>query len=149
MNVEGTYVFNAGLAEVWESFLSSDTLSGCVPGVQHFKATSKDTFSATMRIGISSISGIYSGTIMITDKSYPDSFKMIVNGKGSGGDIRGVATLRFTDRGNETEVILTGEAQINGIIARVGQRLLGSTSKLIMNQFFNCMISKVGIQKSD
>ena len=144
MLVEGTYVFNAGINEVWESFLSSDTLSDCVPGVQDFKSTDKDSFSATMKIGVASISGVYSGTIIITDKSYPNSLKMIVKGKGSGGDIRGVATLNFTARGNETEVMLTGEAQINGIIARVGQRLLGSTSKLLMNQFFNCMISKVG-----
>jgi carbon monoxide dehydrogenase subunit G len=29
------------------------------------------------------------------------------------------------------------------MIARVGQRLLGNTSKLLLNQFFNCLKSKM------
>ena len=30
-----------------------------------------------------------------------------------------------------------------GIVARVGQRLLGSTSKMMMNQFFGCIQAEI------
>ena len=36
-----------------------------------------------------------------------------------------------------------GEARVSGIVARVGQRILGGASKMLMNQFFGCLTDKV------
>ena len=38
---------------------------------------------------------------------------------------------------------VVGDAQVTGVIARVGQRLMGNASRVLMNQFFNCLKSKI------
>ena len=68
---------------------------------------------------------------------------MIVEGKGAGGSIRGEGLLNFSDADGGTQVSIVGDARISGIMARVGQRLFGNASKLLMNQFFGCLKSKV------
>ena len=44
----------------------------------------------------------------------------------------------------KTIVIVNGTAEVGGLIARVGQRMLGSVSKMMMDRFFNCLQSKSG-----
>ena len=34
---------------------------------------------------------------------------------------------------------MTGQGQVGGLIARVGQRLLGTVSKMMMDRFFACL----------
>ena len=68
---------------------------------------------------------------------------MAVEGGGSVGTIKGEAVLRFARDGDVTRVHLEGDAQVTGIVARVGQRLLGSASNMMMNQFFSCIKDKV------
>ncbi len=51
--------------------------------------------------------------------------------------------MTFTDIDGETRIDLAGDTRVTGIIARVGQRLMGGASKMIMNQFFDCLRSKV------
>ena len=36
---------------------------------------------------------------------------------------------------------IVGEARVSGVDARVGQQQLGSTSEMLMNQFFDCLRS--------
>ena len=49
----------------------------------------------------------------------------------------GAISLTETDGG--TRVTVVGAVQVGGTIARVGQRLLGSVSKMMMDRFFTCL----------
>ena len=53
--------------------------------------------------------------------------------------VRGEGLLSFSEADDGTEVALSGDVYVTGIVARVGQRLLGSTSKMMMDQFFACI----------
>ena len=77
------------------------------------------------------------------DKVRPSSFKMVVDGGGRGGSVRGDGLLRLSYHEGETEIEITGDAQVTRVIARVGQRLLGSIAQILLNQFFNCMKARV------
>ena len=143
VKVEGSYTFKAKREDVWNACLSPDILASCVPGVQKFEPTDEDTYEAVLKVGVAAITGTYTGKVALKDKNYPDSFKMVVEGKGSGGSIKGDALLTFTENNSETEVNLVGDVRVTGIVARVGQRLMSSTSKMLINQFFNCMRGKV------
>ena len=68
---------------------------------------------------------------------------MIVEGTGRSGTVRGEGDFTFTETNEGTTVNIVGDARISGVLARVGQRLLGSASKMLMNQFFDCLKSKV------
>ncbi len=71
---------------------------------------------------------------------------MVVEGRGSGGAVKGDATVTFSRDGDQTQVSVVGESQVSGIIARVGQRLMSGVSRMLMNQFFDCIKSKIESQ---
>ena len=79
----------------------------------------------------------------VADKVRPDSYRMLVEGSGPGCTIRGDAVLNLSKNGGETQVNLVGDAQVSGVVARVGQRLMGSVANMLMKQFFSCVKSKV------
>ena len=78
----------------------------------------------------------------IVDKQAPSSYRLIVDGTGRAGFARGEAEIVLTDQQGRTLVDVVGHAQVGGTVARVGQRLLGSVSKLMMDRFFACLRKK-------
>ena len=100
-----------------------------------------DTYKATLTIGIAAITGRYEGTVQMTGKCEPERYTLVVEGQGKPGFVKGSATVLLSqdDTGTTTRVGVTGTAQVGGTIARVGQRLLGSVSKMMMDRFFACL----------
>ena len=143
MKVEGSYSFNADLEKVWSSLLSPEVLSECIPGCERFEQTGQNTYDVSVKAKVSAISGAYKGVVAVSEIKELESYKMAVEGGGSVGTIKGEAVLRFTRDGDATWVHLEGDGQVTGIVARVGQRLLGSASNMLMNQFFSCLKEKV------
>ena len=68
---------------------------------------------------------------------------MTVEGKGKAGSLRSEVSFKFIPEGGETRVELSGDARVSGVVARVGQRLMDAASKMLMNQFFDCLKSRV------
>jgi carbon monoxide dehydrogenase subunit G len=104
-----------------------------------------DRYKATITIRIAAITGKYEGTVEMTDKHEPSGYTLVVEGKGKPGFVKGSATVSLDDADDKTTtaVNVVGKAQVGGTIARVGQRLLGSVSKMMMDRFFTCLQERV------
>ena len=89
MKVEGEFTFNAPRATVWESLLSQEVLIDCIPGCQQCVEAGKDAYDVVMRVGVAAVSGTYTGKVTIADRVELESFRMIVEGRGSGGSVKG------------------------------------------------------------
>ena len=143
LRVEGTYTIDADSEAVWRGLLSPDVLSSCIPGCQKFEPAGEDTYDVVLRVGVGAIRGTYTGVVSLSDVVHLESYKMHVEGRGSGGTVTGEGVIRISARDGATEVSIVGDAQVTGIVARVGQRFLGSASKMLMNQFFSCVKDKI------
>ena len=143
MKIDGSHTFNADRQAVWDALMDPDVLAGCIPGCQRLDLVSEDTYEVELKIGVGAIRGSYKGRIGLTDKIAQESYRMVVDGRGIGGSAKGAADLRLVESNGVTDVRVEGDAEITGILARVGQRLLGSTSKMLMNQFFECIRSEI------
>jgi carbon monoxide dehydrogenase subunit G len=64
---------------------------------------------------------------------------MAVEGSGGPGFIRGETRITLSDATDGTRVSYTADVQVGGLIAGVGQRMLGGVSKMMADQFFNRM----------
>jgi carbon monoxide dehydrogenase subunit G len=73
------------------------------------------------------------------DKNPPRSYRLVVEGKGAAGFVNGEALVELVADGSATTVRVAGHGQVGGLIARVGQRLLGSVSKMMMDRFFESL----------
>ena len=80
--------------------------------------------------------------VEVSESDYPSTLTITVEGRGRGGIVRGKGALRLQERDGGTELAVEGEAQVSGLIARVGQRLVGGAARMMMGQFFGCIREK-------
>ena len=141
MEVTATYTFDAPRQRVWELLIDPTVIAGCLPGCESMEPTGDDTYTATLTVGIAAITGRFTGTVQMADKVPPASYTLQVEGRGKPGFVNGSAEVSLAEdgAGGTTTVAVTGKAQVGGTIARVGQRLLGSVSKMMMDRFFACL----------
>ena len=141
MEVSATYTFDAPRQRVWDLLTDPEVIAGCLPGCEAMEPTGDDAWRAILTIGIAAITGRYEGAVRMTDKDEPAGYTLVVEGKGKPGFVNGSANVALaeTDGGVRTSVAVTGKAQVGGTIARVGQRLLGGVSKMMMDRFFACL----------
>lgn len=139
MKVEGSYTYDAPRDRVWTVLMDPESLKSCVPGCEDMTPNGEDAYEATLRVGVGMIRGTYKGNIRITDKVEPSSYKLQVDGRGSAGFVRGVAEIELVDQGDKTLVNVSGDGNVGGTVAGVGQRMLGGVAKMLMGQFFDCL----------
>ncbi len=66
-----------------------------------------------------------------------------MEGSGAPGFVNGAAVMTLRDQAGSTVVDVKANVDVGGTIARVGQRLLGSVSKMMLDRFFACMAGRV------
>ncbi len=123
--------------------LDPESLKQCVPGCESLEATDADQYQVTLKVGVAAIRGTYKGKIAIVDKVEPSSYRLRVEGKGGPGFVRGDASITLEEDGGETRVMVDADGNVGGTVAGVGQRMLGGVAKMLMDQFFNCLKSRV------
>jgi len=143
MDVSGSYSFAASPDAVWKVLTDPVVIAGCLPGCDRLEPIGEDKYRAAMTLAVAAVSGNYTGIVSMLDKNPPHSYRLVVEGTGKPGFVNGEATIELVADGAGTTVRVTGRGNVGGVIARVGQRLLGSVSKMMMDRFFACLIERV------
>lgn len=136
MDVNGSYHFAAPAAAVWELLNDPDVLASCLPGCERLDPLGDDRYRAELAVSVAAISGHYTATVAILDKTPPGSYRLVVEGTGKAGFMKGEAVVHLVEADGATTVNVTGRGEVGGLMARVGQRLLGSVSRMMMDRFF-------------
>ena len=143
MEISGSYSFNAAPDRVWALLMDPAVLSSCIPGCERFEPDGDDRYRVTLTVGLAAITGTYQGTVMLTDKVPPTSYGLVVEGQGRPGFVKGTSAIVLRAEGATTAVEVSASVQTGGAIARIGQRLIGSVAKMMMDRFFECLRSKL------
>ena len=139
MKLEGTHELEATRERVYQSLVNPEVLQRCIPGCERLERTGDNMFSATIRAGVGSIKGVFTGSVRLEDLRDPEHFRMVVDGKGAPGFLKGSGDLDLQQEGAITKVKYTGDVQVGGTIASVGQRMIQGTAKMMAAQFFTCL----------
>ena len=139
MQLSGEHVSKASPERVWQFMLDPQVLKASLPGCERLDPIGEDEYSALMTIGIGMIKGKYEGTVKITDKNEPNNFRMIVSGKGPQGEMTGDGLIEFAPEGAGTRIKWSGDANVRGVLARIGSRVIQPAAKTIVSQFFKRM----------
>ena len=139
MKLEGSYEIPAPRQQVWDAFLDPERLRQAIPGCEKLEAIGGDEYKATMKIGVGPVKGVFEGKVRIADKKPIESYRLAVEGNGAPGFVRGDTVITLADLPAGTRVSFSADVQIGGLIAGVGQRMLGGVSKMMADQFFNRM----------
>ena len=146
MKVEGVYTFAGPADKVWDLLLDPESLRSCIPGVESLTETGPDQWDAVMKVGVAAMRGTYKGKIAIIDKQPPNVYTLNVEGSGGPGFVKGTAKISLEPEGEGTKVSVDADGQVGGMLAGVGQRMLPGVAKMLMNQFFECLVARLGAQ---
>jgi carbon monoxide dehydrogenase subunit G len=149
MEISGSRKFDAPQQLVWEVLIDPDTLKRTLPGCQKFEPLGDGKYDISMSIGIAAIKGTYSGTVQLLNEQPPDSYTLKVSAKGAVGFIDGQGDFKLApvEGDSKTELNYTGQAQVGGKIAGVGQRLLHAGANLVIGMFFKALEKEVAKRK--
>src|SRR5262245_5681157 len=111
-------------------------LARIIPGCERLEPSGENRFQVLVKAGVGAIKGTFKGSVAIDSIVPPDSYVLTVEGSGPGGFIRGTGRISLAEEGADTAIAVDGDAQAGGLIASVGQRLLGSGARVMMGEFF-------------
>ena len=139
MKITGSYEFNASAQKVWEALTNPESLAGCIPGCEGMETVGEDEYRTVMTVGVGPVRGRYNAKITLADKDPFSSFRLVLEGNGPMGFANGEAVITLTEEGGRTTVAVESDAQVGGTVARVGQRLMDSVGRMLLDRFFNCL----------
>jgi len=147
MKVEGFFDIPASRDKVWAAFLTPVTLAKAIPGCEGLEEIGPGEYKAKMKIGVAAIKGTFEGKVRLFDLEPPKRYRMAVEGSGGPGFLRGEASMELSEADVGTRVTYAADVQVGGLIASVGQRMLGGVSKMLLDQFFTRMSELLGETK--
>jgi carbon monoxide dehydrogenase subunit G len=135
MKLDGEYLFDGSREEVWDIVRDPEVLATALPGTQSLEQVSENEYAGKMHIRIGPVSGVFSGKLVVSDEVPPESYTLSVEGRGAPGFGKGTGYVKLLEQdGNKTLIQYEGEMQVGGRIAGVGQRLIDTASRSMINQ---------------
>jgi hypothetical protein len=146
MELSGDHLFDAPQALVWEALQDPNVLGSVMPGGKGFEKIGENQYSGVLEVKVGPVQGTFQGKITLSDIQPPESYKIEVDGKGAPGFVKATGGLRLEARGSQTFMEYTGQAQIGGRIASVGQRLVDSAARSIVRQSLDALNEYLKVQ---
>lgn len=134
MQIQGSHTFTAPRQAVWDALLDPTVLSMALPGGEQLEKVSENEYKAAMNVKVGPVQGKFDGKVELSNINAPESYTMKVSGQGAAGFLNGAGDVTLSDVAGGTLMSYSGDAQVGGRIASVGQRLIESTAKSIIKQ---------------
>jgi carbon monoxide dehydrogenase subunit G len=144
LKVAGSYTLPVARERAYELLQDPEILAKCMPGTERLDRTGPDEYEMKMKMVISAVQGLFAGKIRIADQKPPEQFRLIVEGSGKVGFMKGEGMLTLVPANSGTDVHYEGEVHVGGVIAGVGQRLLDTTAKIVIRKFFEKLVENSG-----
>lgn len=144
MKIAGAHVLAVPQERAYALLQDPVVLGKSMPGCDALEQIGELQYHMKMKMALASVSGLFDGTVRIADQNPTTSFRLIVEGSGKIGFMKGDGLLTLVPVEGGTNVQYEGSVEVGGTIAAVGQRLLDTTSKMIIKRFFDKLRAEVG-----
>ena len=143
MKLSGSYEFNAPPEKVWQTLTDPESLSSCIPGCEKMESLGNDEYTATVTIAMGPIRSKFEAKVKMIDMKPYESYSLVIEGNGPSGFVRGESQIKLTANNGKTIVEVESDTSSGGLLARVGQRMIESFARNMMDRFFTCLQESV------
>jgi len=144
LKLTATYRLPAPPERVFDALRDPAVLCRCIEGCESLVLNDQGGYDARIRVGLGSIKGTYTGQARITDERRPEAFTLLVDGKASGGWVKGSARMRLAaEPPGAASVTCDADGQVGGLIAAVGSRLVDAAARRLMDRFFESLAREI------
>ena len=134
MHIEGSYDFEFQRELVWDVLMDIDVLGSIIPGSRGLEEIGENKYQSKLAVRVGPVNGKFEANFELADMIAPESYRLLVAGKGPAGHVTGEGTIRLEQADGGTVMHYAGDARIGGKIAAVGQRLLDVAARQIAKQ---------------
>ncbi len=148
MRISGSYLLAVSQPRAYELLQDPAVLAKAMPGCDTLERAGENEYHMKMKMALASVSGLFDGKVRIADPEPHSRFRLIVEGSGKIGFMKGDGLLTLTPAGTGTNVSYDGSVEVGGTIAAVGHRLLDTTARMIIKRFFEKLASEAAASGS-
>lgn len=153
MKISGSYSLPVAPERAYRILQDPAILTKALPGCESLERIGPDEYRIKMKVLLAALSGQFDGKVRIAEQAPPTSFRLLIEGAGRIGFLKGDGLLTLAPEANfdpasvaaseprATTVFYEGEAQVGGTMAAVGQRLIDGTAKMMIKKFFEALAS--------
>ena len=145
MKIAGSYLLPVPQQRAYDLLQDPVVLAKSMPGCDALERIGENEFHMKMKMMLASMSALFDGKVRIADEQPPLSFRLIVEGTGKIGFMKGDGLLTMTPADGGTTVNYEGTVEVGGTIAAVGQRLLDTTSRMLIKRFFEKLTAEASV----
>lgn len=136
MTLDGVFTFNGSREAVWEVLQDPAVLAKTLPGTERLDLTAPDQYRGVMKVSVGPVTAAkFDVVVTLANKVPSERFVMQIEGKGALGHTRGTAAIELSEpTSGQTTMKYTSNVLVGGTIAAVGQRMLESVGRTMLNQ---------------
>ncbi|HEX7286448.1 MAG TPA: carbon monoxide dehydrogenase subunit G [Candidatus Angelobacter sp.] len=148
MKIEGIQKISAPREQVFDALTDPAVLQKCIPGCEQMEKTGENQYSAKLSAGVGPVKGVFTATVSLEDLRRPEHYKLVVEGKGQPGFVKGAGELEFLDDGGATSLRYSGDISVGGLLASVGQRMIQGAANMMAGKFFAALENEASARKA-
>jgi hypothetical protein len=136
VKLEGSCTIAASRERVWALLNDPEVIARHLPGCDSLKSVGADRYEAKLTLAVGPIKGSYKALLTLSNKQPTQGYTIHVEGSGKPGHVKGEGQVRLTGADGKIRLDYSGDLQIGGLIARVGQRIIGTVAQQMTAKFF-------------
>jgi uncharacterized protein len=143
ITIEQKFQINAPPDQVWTFLTDPYQVVQCLPGAAITSRIDDHTYEGTVTVKVGPVTAAFKGTVHF-ERVDPVPLEAQIVGRGQDVKGKGGAELRMLSRlvpldGGRTEVVVSSDVNISGILAQMGRGMIESVSTQIFQQFAAAM----------
>ena len=137
MQLTGKHIVNAAPSTVWDMLMDTDALARIVPGITRLEKTGDNKFKSIIEIKMGPVNSSFTGDLQMEEIKVQEGFTLKVQQNSKIGNANAAIKISLMPvNDNQTEVSFNGDVKLSGMLAAMGQRLIGGVSNTLTKQFF-------------
>lgn len=134
MQITGKHSIALSRETVWAALLDPVVIKQALPGCDQLVETGQNAYQAQINIRVGPVTGAFESRFSLTNLKPPESYKLIIQGRGQAGFLDANGEIRLEENGEATLLHYHIDASVGGRVASFGQRLIESTGRLVARQ---------------
>jgi uncharacterized protein len=145
-SINRTFEINEPIEKVWDSLSNPHEIVSCVPGAALTEQVDADNYKGTVTLKFGPVKASYDGLVTFLERNAATKTMSL---KGVGTDTKGkggadmLMSGVLTDNAGSTEVNVTMNVEVTGMLAQFGSRLINDVSNQVFDQFIDNFSNKL------
>lgn len=140
MVVQGKYEFKVSSGKLWEYLMDVEVLAKITPGVSKLEGLGDDKYKSYSVIKIGPVKSTFTGKLQVVEKDQPRYFQIKMEQLSRIGNAHVTVHMNIEENGSGMVALaFDGKANLSGVIARTGQRVLSGVANAITREVFSAL----------